>query len=488
MDARCLVAGPAAGGAVDRAADVPPSLEPARMRLFLLPLAVLGTAALLPACRTAGDSKSGAPTADVFAVEDEPKVRLALYEYADGFSATVQNTAFAIADAAKDPAVRRRTVEWKLQSITSIRSIVARSDPRSALADAWTYTLQMHHYFQGEGAAHFGEHQPLVVAATEALVADVERVAASLLAPENLARAREEIRQFVVENPVRAGLAGQVALPSEDSKEGRLAGLLRSPLSAINPFGGIDEGAQAIREFTKVAFRFTEVIKNLPETVSWRMELILLDLEEGEAVRSLDRSASTIAASAAGVAESARRLPEDVQRVLSKTLEDVEARSTSLRETIREARGTVDSANAAIAGAKELAVAVEEAGRALERTGIAGERMAIALGLGPPAAGTPAPPESAPSGEKGEDGGFDPKEFGDAADRLTRAAVEVQNIVREVKALAGSKEMEATVSGVNAISRSTVDHLAWRGLQLIGAVLLAALLYRLVSSRIARPR
>ncbi|MGH7149580.1 MAG: hypothetical protein ACREIU_02720, partial [Planctomycetota bacterium] len=331
-------------------------------------------------------------------------------------------------------------------------------------------------------------HQPLAVAAAEALEADIDRLASSLLASEHLDRAREEIRRFVLEHPLRAGLAEQVVLPSEDTRGSPIYGLLRAPLSAINPFGGIDEGAQAIREFTKVASAFTQVVKDLPESVSWRMELLLLDLEGGEGVRSLDRSAATLAASAASLAESARRLPEDVQRVLSTTLQDVETRATALRETLREARGTVDSANAAILGAKELAAAVEEAGRALERTGVAGERMAIALGLGPPPAGSAELLPATPSGEKEEGGGFDPKEFGDAADRLTHAALEVQNLVREVKALGGSKEMEATVSGVNAISRTTVDHLAGRGLQLIGAALLAALIYRLVSSRIPRAR
>ncbi|HKB14890.1 MAG TPA: hypothetical protein VKF62_02445, partial [Planctomycetota bacterium] len=360
-------------------------MKPARMRPSFFPFAVLGIASFLPGCKTAGGEQGGAPTADIFAGGDEDKVRLALYDYADGFSATVQRASRAIVEASDDLAIRRRAVQWKVQSIPVLRSIVARPDLRSALADAWTYALQMHQYFrEGKEPLPFGKHQPLAVAASAALEADFDRLASSMLKPENVDRAREEIRRFVAEHPLRAGLAEQVALPSEDPKAGALSWLLRNPLSAINPFGGIDEGAQAIREFTKVAFGFTQIVKDLPDSVSWRMELLLLDLEGAEAVRSLDRSAATVAASAASVAESTRRLPEDVQRVLTKSLEEVETRSASLRETIREARGTVDSANAAIASAKELAVAVAEAGRALERTGIAGERMAIALGLGPP--------------------------------------------------------------------------------------------------------
>ncbi|HKB14469.1 MAG TPA: hypothetical protein VKF62_00305, partial [Planctomycetota bacterium] len=382
--------------------------------------AVLAIASLLPACKTAGEGQAGAPSSDIFAGGDEEKVRLALYDYADGFSATVQRAAGAIAAASDDLAIRRRAVLWKIHSIPVLRSIVARPDLRSALADAWTYTLQMHQYFrEGKAPLPFGEQQPLAVAASAALESDFDRMASSLLKPENVDRAREEIRRFVVEHPLRGGLAEQVALPSEDPKAGALSWLLRNPLSAINPFGGIDEGAQAIREFTKVAFGFTQIVKDLPDSVSWRMELLLLDLEGAETVRSLDRSVATVAASAAGVAESTRRLPEDLQRALTKSLEDVETRSASLRETIREARGTVDSANAAIASAKELAVAVGEAGRALERTGIAGERMAIALGLGPPPAGSAEPPPATSPGEKGDGGGFDPKEIGDAADRLT---------------------------------------------------------------------
>ncbi|MCI0585441.1 MAG: hypothetical protein L0323_01215 [Planctomycetes bacterium] len=437
-------------------------------------------------CRTSSSGQGGASGGDVFAVRDEERVRVALHDYADNFSATLQQAANAISDVAKDNTTRRRTITWKLRSVPAMRSIVAREDPRSALADAWAYTVQMHRFVrEGEASTTFGEHQPIAVAACAALEEQFDRLASSLLGEEAFGRAREAIRQFAEEHPLRFGSAAEATLPSEEPKEGRLSWLLRTPISALNPFGGLDEGALAIRDFAKVASGFTQVVKDLPEVVSWRAELLLYELEEGGTARSVREGTATLAASAASLAEAARRVPEDVERVFSKALEDVETRSASLRETMREARGTIDAANASIAGAKELAVAVGEAARALERTGVAGERMAIALGLGPPPAGAP---ESPPSGEKGEDGGFDPKEFGDAADRLTRAAVEVQNIVREVKALAGSKEMEATVSGVNAISRSTVDHIAWRGLHLIGAALLAALLYRLLSSRLARGR
>ncbi len=456
------------------------------MRSHVLLLASLSAPLVAVGCRTSSSGQSGASGGDVFAVRDEERVRVALHDYADNFSATLQQAANAISDVAKDNTTRRRTVMWKLRSVPAMRTIVAREDPRSALADAWAYTIQMHRFVrEGEASRTFGEHQPTAAAACAALEEQFDRLASSLLGEEAFGRAREAIRQFAEEHPLRFGSAAEATLPSEEPKEGRLSWLLRTPISALNPFGGLDEGALAIRDFAKVASSFTQVVKDLPEVVSWRAELLLYDFEEGETARSIREGTATLAASAANVSESARRLPEDVERVFSKALEDVETRSASLRETLRVARGTIDAANAAIDGSKELALAVGEAARALERTGVAGERMALAFGLGPPPAGAP---ESPPSGEKGEDGGFDPKEFGDAADRLTRAAGEAQNLVREVKALAGSKELEAAVLGANAISRSTVDHLAWRGLQLIGAALLAALLYRILSSRLARGR
>src|SRR5262245_59693150 len=182
MDARRLVVGAGAGGAADRAADPLPSIKPARMRPSFLPLAVLAIASLLPACKTAGEGQAGAPSSDIFAGGDEEKVRLALYDYADGFSATVQRASHAIAEASGDLAIRRRAVHWKIQSIPVIRSIVARPDPRSALADAWTYTLQMHQYFrEGKAPLPFGEQQPLAVAASAALESDFDRMASSLL-------------------------------------------------------------------------------------------------------------------------------------------------------------------------------------------------------------------------------------------------------------------------------------------------------------------
>jgi hypothetical protein len=407
-------------------------------------------------------------------IADEEALREALHDYADIVATLVQEAAGQIASRTEDLAVRRATVQWKLRAVSAIRGIVLRRDPRSALVDAWAFALLMRQYVE-RGTSRFGEQQALAIAASVQAETAIERIAASYLDAQALESARTFIREYVRSNPLQEGIAARPLFPSEETKNPIVSRILGAP-SALNPFGGLDEGAKAIREFSEVAERFTEVVKYVPETTAWQLELLLYDLEGSETVRSLKESVREVAKAAANLADTADRLPRDVEGIVRKTFEEMEAQQGSLRETAREARETIDRAEA-------LATALERSADAVAKAGAAWEATARAFGAGGDE--TPAPPPASNGGAapKEEEGGFDPKEFGDAADRLTHTADEIRGLVKDVRDLAASKELGATLEGVNTLSRSAVDHLFWRGVQLVGVVLLAAMVYRVVPIR-----
>src|SRR5262245_11317469 len=63
----------------------------------------------------------------------------------------------------RDPAVRRRALTAKIDSMPAIYSAAYRADPLEGLVDVWALAFQMHQFIMdGPGQDVYGEQQPLV--------------------------------------------------------------------------------------------------------------------------------------------------------------------------------------------------------------------------------------------------------------------------------------------------------------------------------------
>jgi hypothetical protein len=284
---------------------------------------------------------------------------------------------------------------------------------------------------------------------------------------EDLARARGDVREFALEHPLGRGWARQGNLPSTaDDKE--LEWFIGNPLSAVNPFGGLDSSAQAVVEFTKVADDFKNMVGHMPEELSWRLELLMSDLEERGRLRELNESMAGMSAAALSLAETADRLPAETRSTIELTFDELEQQYEPLQATIAELNGAVSSA-------KELVLSLDRTLERVTRAGEAWEAGGLAFSSDEDEAG-PADPDQPSFAE----------EFDVTARSVTAAALEIRGILADVRELAASDDPDTMVEAATTVSNRTIDHAAWRGVQLILAALGAAIVYLLVKTRLQR--
>ena len=202
-----------------------------------------------------------------------------------------------------------------------------------------------------------------------------------------------------------------------------------------------------------------------------------------EASASLERAS----ASAASLAKTAADWPTDVEGVVKTTLDELDAKQVGLRRTLQQTLDALVEARTLVSGLNQTAANLTDAGEAWDD---AFQTLGLGGGETTSAAGSePAEPEK-------EARPFDILEYRDTAEELRGVAVELRGLVRDVHALTGASGEETALGNIEVAAqtavgaaagegRELVNHIALRLIQLVGVIFLAAIVYRVVASRIA---
>jgi len=127
------------------------STHTVRAPILLVPVAL----AFLGAC-------ASLPTQTKFMEKEGVKVtseslRMRLRAEAIPFTGLMEQTADAVAAASTDPAVRRRTLVWKINVVPALYRSLFNQRPLVALLDTWALLVQAEQYLlSSEGQAAFG--------------------------------------------------------------------------------------------------------------------------------------------------------------------------------------------------------------------------------------------------------------------------------------------------------------------------------------------
>lgn len=499
------------------------------MKILTPPAYLLASAIVflsLSGCALPNAPSSRGRLADVTTSLSKEELGELLQQFEDTFEATIREATERIVAVQPDRRTRRLALVWQMRLIPMARDALGQNDPVHSLLDSWALCVRQHDFFDhGDGGELFGEHQSIAREAAARSLRDVERIAALILPAETLSRTRPVIDDLARQFPLRGEFSGStvrtaVQKPNKDSDV--LASVLTTPMAPFRAFEGIDRGAAAIQGFTAVAARMTDTINDLPETVRLQIELLLMEVEDLESVQATLAGLSELSHSSARLAAVAESLPADLRKELSQATEDLEQRQASFQKTLREAQEVVTNVNQALGRVEAAAASVE---RTAVHTAAAGEawtgtfhsitEMVASFrdpqGESPPSAPlesnshrppaekqavsarlTEGPSDPAPT--DGEHRGFDVNDYTQAAQALDRAAVQIQELTREVRQLAGSNELVSSLGEIEARARglvdmsnasafSVIDHLAWRGCQLV-LLLFAMLLGYAVLTRV----
>ncbi|MEZ6191271.1 MAG: hypothetical protein R3C45_08270 [Phycisphaerales bacterium] len=421
----------------------------------------------------------------------EAELQNELDEFADRFSGVVSAAANEIASNSTQRTARKASLYWKLRMIPRLEDMIFGADPQEAFLDAATLTVQMRKYLQGpdtDGANLFADLQPGAVSACLQLEEDIFRIGALFLNNQQLETLRAEVDAYSSEHPIRGTFSlteGRVT----SSKEGGTASfswVTQVPMSPFRALEGIDAGARAISDFNTTASQFAQIVEDIPQQTRWQIELLWYDLEERESVVSMLNSFKTLSDSAASLSETARQLPVQLREQLALATKDIEDRQAALQKTLDETRQTLDTLNTAIDNATELTDSISQAGGSVAQAGDAWRDAVKAINDLTQSApvSTETTQTSAAPGKP-----FDIAEYAQAADKLTATATELRALLAEARVTIDSIQVsalsDAALKDAEQRGRNVTDHAAWRALQLLAVAFVLAIVYRLISARLA---
>ncbi len=432
--------------------------RPHQLAIVLPVLLLLGACAAIPGSRHISGLMMGEGSRSGRITQQE--LREGLLQYASRFEATVIATADTIAAGTRDPLVQRRALRWKVGIAPLVNQAAFAGEPEAAFVAVLTLATSLHHYLTvGGGTVLFEENQALAVEASEELLAAAVELGQRFLTERELARVRQDVDELVATRPMRGEfVAEQIqSLVTATESSGTFAWVTDIPLSPFRALRGVDQGAQAIREFNQTAQEMSRIVSGMPRLVRWNLELLAFDIaQQGSAATSLE-NLDALARSAESISQTAQALPE------------------SLRELLAEAERTGQSLG-------PLSESLERTAAAMATAGTAWGGLAAQLSKPPADPSRPARP-------------FDVREWEQAAAQVTSAATEVRTLLESAQTIAGSDDLARPLADltqrierVEASSRSLVNLAALRGLQLILAFFALLFVYRRVEGWLARRR
>jgi hypothetical protein len=359
----------------------------------ILPVAAI---AVLASCATV-------PTQTRFMEEQGVKVtsqalRTRLRAEAVPFTGKMAEAADAVRAESVDPAVRRRTIVWKINVVPALYRSIFTQRPLIALVDTWALLLQAEDFLRSpEGKEAFGPGADRMLATTLELEARLKEIAAWAAPDRDLAKVRAALQRWVEKHPVRISFA------TRESAESYLATLAPTDeLGAFAVAGRMGEDLEGIID----RMDFLPVM--VPLQATWQAELVYIDLVDprmddvlqrgGEALgkvdemlewlgtAGLDRFADSqriqLMRAIGSERQEAERLVERqrlaIQEFVDRERRDVAAMIAAERTaTLAEARALVDHATAQAARS-----ASEVVDRAFLRLAVlAGVSLAVLLGI-----------------------------------------------------------------------------------------------------------
>jgi len=505
--------------------------EPAgpSVRRRMRPGGLLSAAAalLLSGCLAPATSHRPVVAAPASEQISKEELRSALDQYDEFFESTIKQATTEIDTRMPGPATKRITLTWKVRMISANNAALKNTDPLKAFVECWTLAVRMTQFLEaGDGRSYFAENQTIAVEAARRIESDIERVGRSFLPADVFTKASEQVHAFAREHPMQDMFSDAVvrAPATREGIVGPLASILNIPLAPFRVAEGIDQGASAIRSLGDVGDRFTDIVEDLPESIRWQLQLLLLDLEQNDLLLSFLASFAQFSGSAAQLAETAQKLPGELRQQASALLTEIDTRQAGIQATLERAEKTaaavertLQQVNAASASVELTGQSVAEAGRAWEGTARQIEQTIqnirhdkYPLDGQPPAPATsaaspfppptpslsaaPAAPAPAPTATAPADRPFEILDYRDTANALTAAARELRALTADVRATIESQGLTDRLQDVNgrmfgvvdhtsARARNLTDHIAWRAAQLILLVFVLAIVYRFASRR-----
>jgi len=386
--------------------------------------------------------------------------------FADRYAGRVIEALTPIVDATVDPVDYNHLVYWQLTQVNSAYTVA--TGPNPVLCHLDFVVLASLSRMVAEDTLILIDADVLqpTVSLYRELEADAWKNVADLLKPTQLEELRALIADWRARNPT-VMLVGFVHFsefakaagwsPEAQAAPGSLFGLL-----GLDPLAGLDPAVRQIEQTRQLAERVIFYMQRAPYLLDLQASRVIGQVSRSAPIESTTGSLDRASRAMLEFAEIGRSLPDDFARERDMLLRQL---SGELLRQEAELREVLLQLQATLASGTETANAVDSAVLALDR-------LAARF-----------PPRE--SGAESAGRPFDVTDYTAAAREITGTARQLTALIEALGR--ESQPVAAAVSGGVEAGRDLVDYLFRRalllGLVLVVAALAAALLYRVVASR-----
>jgi hypothetical protein len=365
---------------------------------------------------------------------------------------------------APDPA---EILRWKITLATETCSIATGPKAVANLLDMTIFVtvtrMALEDHWQPKV---FGESALPLLKSAQSSEAEIWLIAGGVLRPEQQTELRRAIEMWYAENPLpesvtaaRAlGFASQVA--EADNADAAKPGSVFS-LLGVDPLAGMDP---AVREFAQtriLAERALFVTQKMPTLLRWQTELLTLNALETPALQQVVSNSTQMAASVERFAAVAEKLPNQV--------------STEREEILKALQSQEKDVTSLLSSGTQMSTS-------LNTTLMTLDALMKRLGMGETNAAGPPKTNAEP---------FRIQDYTQTAAQLEATARQLTELLVTLDQTLGSTNLAKLTAQVGPVvqqaqtsGKEIVDYAFWKGVLLVAILLVAALIYRLLITRI----
>lgn len=369
------------------------------------------------------------------------------------------------ADPERASRLRRAAIENKLATVSAALSIASSPNPTVALADMITLvTLQRMALESPVAVERYGEELAGdLVAMYREQEAKIWRTGARAMSVQQQEELKELIAEWRTQNPDSQYVAN---VRLEDFARARQQSLVDRKKSgdsllsliALDPLAGLDPAQREVQESRMLGERMFFYASRMPQVLKWQVESLYQDLLRAPEMERVMSSMDKVTESMARVSTVAERWPEDLEK----------------------AQGAIQST---LVEFRETAEVTDKAAATLTTTIHAADEFAARFKADPDSPANPDEPRRNVLAEYQAA----VAQTGDAADRLTVFAQNLDELLEPTSAGEKSGKLQAAVVDVQSSAKSVIDYAFVRLLALVLlaplAIALAVGLYRRATRR-----
>lgn len=396
---------------------------------------------------------------------DPVEVQEQLMRFADGFSTAMVFCMDQLRRGTNAPNPAK-VLQWKISITEDTCSIVSGPNAIADLLDmtifVTTTRMAMEDYWQPKVFGH--SMQPMLESCRNA-ESNIWSLTATVLNTNQVQELHQAIDVWFQKNPLpesvlaarAVGFAAEVAAanPAEQQKSGSVFSLLM-----LDPLAGLDPATREIAQTRLLAERALYVSQKMPTLLRWQTELLTINSVQLPAVQQVISNSTRIAASVDRFAGVAEKLPAQVSAERAAILEALQSQETNVASLMNSGTQMSDSLNTTLTTFDAL----------MKRFGV-GETNNVE------AATTNSEP-------------FRIQDYTETATQLEKTAQQLTILLVTLDQTMGSTNLakltaQATpvIQKAQAGGKDVVNYAFWKGVLLIVILLVAALIYRALTSR-----